>query len=175
VLAVAGTSAACLLTTPLDGLGGGAAPVAVDAVDAADSGPAVVVDASVDADASAEPAGLRVTRLRLVDNDTGVPLAGYDPLADDVILARSALGDGTLEALAEGPGPVGSVAFDIGPDQVSIENRAPYIISSDRDGGGFFPWNPPLGSFVLTVTPYSAAGRTGMKGTSRTVRFTVQP
>jgi len=58
---------------------------------------------------------------------------------------------------------------------VSTENHTPYVISGDLDGGGFFPWVPPSGTFVLTATPYSMEERGGMKGTPHTVRLTVQP
>ena len=172
-----GSVAACSLTTSLAGLSG------TDAADGGSGGSGDAggdasgdaPDASLDAVAIDSPSGLRVTRLRLINNDTGAPLAGYDPLAADVTIAKSALAKATLEAFAEGSPPLESIGFDIDSVAVSTENRTPFVLSGDRDGGGYYAWDPPVGSFVLTVIPYTKADRGGMTGTARTVRFSVLP
>jgi N-acetylneuraminic acid mutarotase len=54
-----------------------------------------------------------------------------------------------------------------------IESVAPYAIAGDHGFGSYAPWNPPLGSHTLVVTPYSKAGAGGTAGQSITVQFNV--
>ena len=175
-LAVTCGAAACSLTTSLTGLSGADAPDGgQSAGDSGDAGGGAATDAVRDASGSDGPIGLRVTRLRLINNDTGKPLNGYDPLASEVTLAVADFANATLEAFAEGPLAVGSIGFDIDSVRESTENRTPYVISGDRDGGGYYVWKPPIGTFFVTATPYSGSERTGTAGAPLQVRFTVQP
>jgi uncharacterized delta-60 repeat protein len=72
------------------------------------------------------------------------------------------------------PAAVGSVVFDInGPvKRKEIQNSAPYALLSDHRGD-YFGIMPPVGSYTLTVTPFSAVGGGGQKGVAKTIAFSV--
>ena len=74
------------------------------------------------------------------------------------------------------PATVGSVLFVLGGTQTvnHNENLAPYALFADSNGD-YNPWTPAIavGSYTLTVTPYTAANSGGTAGTPLSVSFTV--
>ncbi len=74
------------------------------------------------------------------------------------------------------PSTVGSVKFDLN-GATKTENAAPYTWAGDspKSGGGinYLPFTPSAGGHKLTVTPYSGANGTGVRGTTTILFFTV--
>ena len=72
------------------------------------------------------------------------------------------------------PEQVGSVFLEIsGPVTASRnENVAPYALFGDM-GGNYEPANLPIGTYMLTATPYSGKNQGGTMGTALTIQFSV--
>ncbi|WP_265991427.1 putative Ig domain-containing protein [Larkinella insperata] len=72
------------------------------------------------------------------------------------------------------PATVGSVRMVLSGRQnrTQTETGAPYSLFGDSNGD-YNNWIPPVGSYSLTVTPYTGAGATGSVGTPLTLNFTV--
>jgi len=120
---------------------------------------------------SASPAILSVTQLILMDAPAGTDLG---VLSDDSIINFGELPTDKLNIRAEtNPPTVGSVVFALNNNSnFRTENAAPYTLAGDS-GGGFDDWTPELGSYTLTVTPYSEAGAGGVAGAPLTIDFQV--
>ena len=71
---------------------------------------------------------------------------------------------------AEVEGPVGSVRFFLNGAVERTENVAPYALAGDINGD-YLPWNPSVGSYELTATPFSGTGASGSQGTGLTITF----
>jgi hypothetical protein len=172
-LAVSIVLGACTLGS-LDGLSGGSA--SPSDLDGSADGPrddASVVDASQETMGDGATSGQQIARLRLVNVDSTQPIAGFDPLADGVTLALSALPPRfTMEALTT-PVRVGSVVFVVDSDTPHLENSAPYTVNNGVPGGQLAAWHPTLGSHVVHVTPYTASAGNGEPGETKTLAFVV--
>jgi hypothetical protein len=123
-------------------------------------------------------AGQSVTSLTLINADTDQPIAGYDPLPNNVTLNLADLPTRNLNLRANtNPSVVGSVRFNYdGNASYRIETQAPYAIGSDalvNNVPDYNAWTPAVGSHTLTVTPYTQGGAAGTAGTALTVAFTV--
>jgi N-acetylneuraminic acid mutarotase len=72
------------------------------------------------------------------------------------------------------PATVGSVVFNLSGSQTKnqTESSLPYALFGD-DKGDYNGWTPPVGSFTLKGTPYSASGGAGIAGRALTVSFSV--
>lgn len=72
------------------------------------------------------------------------------------------------------PSPVGSVRMVLSGRQsrTQTETGFPYALFGDVNGN-YNSWTPLVGTYTLTVTPYTGAGATGTVGTPLTVTFTV--
>ncbi|WP_211325354.1 putative Ig domain-containing protein, partial [Larkinella arboricola] len=72
------------------------------------------------------------------------------------------------------PVTVGSVKMVLSGKQsrTQTETGAPYALFGDTNGD-YKPWIPALGSYSLTVTPYTGAGAAGTAGTPLTINFSV--
>ncbi|MDO7852481.1 T9SS type A sorting domain-containing protein [Hymenobacter convexus] len=112
-----------------------------------------------------------VTGFVLVNADTDLDLITLTP---GMVLDLNGLPTQNLNIRAEVDSPVGSVTFALSgaQAQAATENLAPYALFSDF-GGDYFAWTPPLGSYVLTATPFAAGGGTGPAGTPLTLSFSV--
>jgi len=122
--------------------------------------------------------GQSVTSLTLINADTDQPIAGYDPLPNNVTLNLADLPTRNLNIRANtNPTIVGSVRFNYdGNANYRTETQAPYAIGSDalvNNVPDYNAWTPAVGSHTLTVTPYTQGGAAGTAGTALTIAFTV--
>lgn len=118
--------------------------------------------------------GQAVTSYTLINANTDVPIAGFNPIAEGAILNLSTLPTTHLNMRANTtPGTVGSVRF--GLDAVGnygTESYTPYALASDSDGD-YYVWTPTLGAHTVVATPFTGQGATGTAGTALTLHFTV--
>jgi glucose/arabinose dehydrogenase len=120
-----------------------------------------------------------VTSLTLINADTDLPIAGYDPLPDGATLNLATLPTRNLSIRANtNPATVGSVRFTYDGDaNYKVESLAPYAIAADNGflngNPNYNAWTPALGSHTLTVTPYTQGSASGNAGTPLTIAFTV--
>ncbi|WP_216688109.1 InlB B-repeat-containing protein [Hymenobacter siberiensis] len=118
--------------------------------------------------------GPQVTSLTLINADTDLDLQA---LTTGAVLNLATLPTPNLTIRANtSPATVGSVLFVLGGTQ-SVnhnENLAPYALFADSNGD-YNPWTPAIavGSYTLTVTPYTAADNGGTAGTPLSISFTV--
>ena len=114
----------------------------------------------------------QVTSYTLVSADSNADLQTLTP---GMTLNLAMLPTRNLNVRANtSPGTVGSVLFALTGTQTQnqTESVAPYALFSDN-GGAYNPWTPPVGSYSLTATPYTAAGGGGTAGTPLTLGFSV--
>ncbi|GAB2851675.1 InlB B-repeat-containing protein [Hymenobacter ruber] len=73
------------------------------------------------------------------------------------------------------PATVGSVVLALSgaATQNQTESNAPYALFGDNGVGTYNPWTPPVGSYTLLATPYSAASGGGTAGTPLSISFSV--
>ncbi len=125
--------------------------------------------------ASFSPAGAQtVDKIRLINADTELPVAGFDPLVDGAVLDLRALPTRNLsiEAITI-PATVGSVRFGYdGNPNFKTEGVAPYSFTGDSNGD-FDPFTPTVGSHTVTATAFSGGGASGTASPTLTVNFTV--
>ena len=121
-----------------------------------------------------------VSTFTLINADTDLPLAGYDPLPGGATLNLATLPTRNLSIRANtNPATVGSVRFSYdGNSNYRLENMVPYSLSGDNglNGNGlpnYLPWTPAPGSHTLTATPFAQSGAGGSAGAALTIRFTV--
>lgn len=119
--------------------------------------------------------GEAVDTFTLINADTDLPLAGFDPLLDGAVLNLGTLPTRNLSIRANTvPSTVGSVRFAYdGNSNYRTENVSPYAIAGDDPQGNYNPWTPAVGPHTLTATPYSGSNASGTAGTSQTISFTV--
>ena len=115
-----------------------------------------------------------VTSLTLIDADTDLPVAAYDPILSGTIIDLNALPTRNVNIRANSdPDPVGSVKFGYdGNLDYQIESVPPYAFAKDV-GGNYFSWTPRVGPHTVTATSFTGASATGTQGTTLTVNFTV--
>ncbi|HEX8914749.1 MAG TPA: choice-of-anchor D domain-containing protein [Humisphaera sp.] len=77
----------------------------------------------------------------------------------------------TVRADPAAGGTAASAVFAVDGVIVRTESFAPWSIAGEV-GTDYTPWNVPLGTHTLTVTPFSGTGGTGTPGTPITVTFT---
>ena len=114
----------------------------------------------------------QVTSYTLVSADSN---ADIQTLTAGITLNLATLPTRNLNVRANtSPGTVGSVIFALSGAQIQnqTESVVPYALFSDN-GGAYNPWTPPVGSYSLTATPYTAAGGGGTAGTPLTLAFSV--
>ncbi|MFC6223002.1 PQQ-dependent sugar dehydrogenase [Hymenobacter artigasi] len=116
----------------------------------------------------------QVTSLTLINADTDLDLQA---LTTGAVLNLATLPTPNLTIRANtSPATVGSVLFVLGGTQAVShnENLLPYALFGDSNGD-YNPWTPAIavGSYTLTVTPYTAADNGGTAGTPLSISFTV--
>jgi hypothetical protein len=155
------------------------APAETPPVDAGSDTAAPVVKPTVDA-APAAPTGPGVVSFTLINCDTDLPIANYDPIPEGTTLTLAALPTQNLNIRANTVTPnaevIGSVAFDLdGVTNFHIEGAAPYALGSDN-AGDYTPLTPPLaaGAHSLSAKTYSEAAAAGTAGNAKSLNFTVQ-
>jgi N-acetylneuraminic acid mutarotase len=115
-----------------------------------------------------------VTSLTLINADTDLPIAGYDPLLTGTTLDLYKLPTHDLNIRVNTSAvAVGSVGFNYdGKTTYFTDSVAPFDIGGDTTGN-YLPWTPALGAHTLIVTPYTGTNRTGTAGTALSENFTV--
>ena len=101
--------------------------------------------------------------------------ADIQTLAAGVVLNLATLPTRHLNVRANtNPATVGSVVFSLSgaATQTLTESVIPYALFSDN-GGVYNAWTPPVGSYSLLATPFTASGGGGTAGTALTINFTV--
>ncbi len=112
---------------------------------------------------------LDVTSLTLVYAGTEGDIG---PLTDGMVINKSQYSGFSIRAdICEG-GAVQSVQFILNGNIFRTENVAPYALNGDKNGS-YYPWNPAVGIYTLTVTGYSAKSATGTAGAPMTITFEV--
>lgn len=113
-----------------------------------------------------------ISGFTLINADTDLPMAGFDPLNSGATINLGALPTRNLNVRANATGAA-SVRFGYDANaNVRVESSAPFALAGDT-AGNYYAWTPTLGSHSVTATPFSAAGAGGTAGTSRTITFTV--
>ncbi|MDO8543082.1 MAG: hypothetical protein Q7S40_21830 [Opitutaceae bacterium] len=138
-----------------------------------------------------------VTSFTLIDADTNAPIAGFESLAEGVVLDLAALPTRQLNIKANcEPQQVGMVRFELSgtdpnrtpltlvqpisngfPNQIEI--YYPYMLAGDPSVEGeqlphhSYSWTPAVGRYTLTATPYAAKKQWGARGEALTVHFEV--
>ncbi|QJD79504.1 choice-of-anchor Q domain-containing protein [Spirosoma rhododendri] len=115
----------------------------------------------------------RLAQLLLINADTDQPIQQLTN-GQQLDLSKLPTKHLAIQALTD-PVTVGSVVFALSGQQShqQTETLAPYALFGDDQGGHYYSWTPPLGSYTLTATPYSGMGGTGSVGTALSVSFTV--
>jgi hypothetical protein len=118
------------------------------------------------------PKQLTVTKLSLVNADTGAVISGYDALTDGMTLDLSKL-PAHLTVVAQVSGNVQSAKFALSDGSINrVDNTAAYSLTNEG-GNKYTPWSAKNGTVTLSVTPYgsdSAAGSAG-KAMSLTLKL----
>jgi hypothetical protein len=104
----------------------------------------------------------------LVNPQTGSPVPGYESLRDRAILYREELPSSVDIRASTFPSTVGSVRFTY-DGTTCHTNIAPYGLAQALGT----PLTPGVGSHVLTATPFSGGGGSGLGGVPASVRFRV--
>jgi hypothetical protein len=106
----------------------------------------------------------QVKSLSLIDASNG---SVVKVLADGDTIDKSMLPMFSIEADTSG-NLFGSVVFEVNGTPYSRENGWPYAIN----GGSttkYKPWNPVVGTYVISATPYSMSNARGVRGMARSV------
>lgn len=118
----------------------------------------------------------KVLNFTLIDAETDMPIAGYDPIPDSSVINLFFLPTDQLSIRANiDPEVVGSVDFDLEGtfDAHRLEEEFPYALFGDINGDYFLPdqvFEEGM-SFDLAATPYSRPRREGVEGCSLTIHF----
>jgi glucose/arabinose dehydrogenase len=115
-----------------------------------------------------------VASFTLINAQTNLPIAGYDPIPGGANINLATLPTRDLNIRANTtPSAVGSVRFGwAGNAAYSTDDTAPYSIGGDNTGD-YVNWTLATGTHTLTGTPYSGAAATGTAGTATTLSFKV--
>lgn len=117
--------------------------------------------------------GQSVTSFTLINATTDLPITAHNPMVNGSTIATNSLPTTNLNIRANtNPPTVGSVVFSFsGQPSSRVESGAPYALAGDS-AGNYANWNPGLGTFTLTATPYTGPGGAGTAGTPLTITFT---
>jgi hypothetical protein len=121
-------------------------------------------------DASAQTPA--VTGLTLINADTDLPVAGFDPIPNGATIDLAALPTVNLNLRANTtPASTGSVRFGLDATaSFKTDNAAPYALGSETTGN-YAAWTLSLGSHTVTATGYTGANATGTAGAPLTISF----
>ena len=99
-------------------------------------------------------------------------------VTEGAIISLAKIGFSKLNIRANPSTTVGSVKFVLSGAQSKTykDNASPYALMGDDGSGNYYfgTWGPPpVGSYTLTATPYSADDAAGTAGTAKTIHFTI--
>jgi Polysaccharide lyase len=100
----------------------------------------------------------------------------YKALTNGSSLSLSAMGTPKVNIRANYATTVGSVKFVVtgAKSYTYIDNAKPFALFGDDGNGNYYYGSYlPVGSYTMTVTPYSGLKGTGTAGTPTTVKFTI--
>ncbi len=120
------------------------------------------------------PSGQSVASYTLINADTDLPIAAYDPIPSNATIDLNTLPTRNLNVRANtSPATVGSVKFgyDANADY-RLESYLPYAMASDNNGN-YLPFTPTVGAHTITGTPYTGAFGGGTAGTVLVLHFTI--
>jgi PKD repeat protein len=112
-----------------------------------------------------QPIPPRVTKLSLVNADTGQVVAGYENLQNGSTLDLATL-PARINIAASVEGQTESLKFDLAGGS-RIDNDASYTLDASA-------WSPLDGAHTLRVTPYAGNNATGTAGVTTTLNLTVR-
>ncbi|NJO02472.1 MAG: hypothetical protein HC880_12975, partial [Bacteroidia bacterium] len=112
----------------------------------------------------------------LIDAQRDVPVAGYDPMPDSVVLDLARIPQHFSIRANVSPDTVASIRMEIyGTEElIRAEEIVPYSVFSD-DGGNYQSWEylltpPRAGStYLITATPYTMRNARGISGKGRSL------
>ncbi|NJL58168.1 hypothetical protein HC928_25920, partial [bacterium] len=110
----------------------------------------------------------QITGFTLVNADTNTDIK---TLTNGDVLNLALLPTRNLNIRANSAGSVASVNFRLN-DSGRTENSAPFAVWSDNNGD-YAAWQPTLGTYVLSATPYSQVQHGGAVGQTLTITFAV--
>jgi len=114
-----------------------------------------------------------VTNLTLINADSDLPIAGYDPIPTGATLNLATLPTRKLNMRANVNNLTKSVIF--GYDANSTfrkEATAPFAFAGDASGN-YTSWTPTTGAHTVRATPYSTTSYSGTVGATYSLAFTV--
>lgn len=115
-----------------------------------------------------------VLSFTLINADTGQPVTGFNPIANNATINLTTLGLPRIAIRANTGGPVESVRFGLNSNpNFGLENSAPYALHSNDEDGNYLPWSPGAGVYDVTATAYSKNKGSGTAGAPLSVRFTI--
>ena len=117
---------------------------------------------------------LSVGQIEVISMDLVSAPAGnlISTLSNGYVINKALIpGDFSIEAIICS-GTVGSVVFNLNGTNIRTESVYPYMINGDNPPGVIRSWNPSVGFYTITATPYSGAGGNGSMGTPLT--YTIQ-
>lgn len=133
----------------------------------------VMAVASAQVSASAADTPIVVTSFTLINADTDMPIAGFDPIAPHAVLDLATLPTRRLNVRANTSGSVGSVRFGYDARaNAGTESVAPFAFAQDT-GGDYKPWTPQQGAHVMSATPHTQSWARGDVGTGLSLPFFV--
>ncbi len=115
-----------------------------------------------------------VTNFTLINADTDLPVAGFNPIPSGATINLTLLPTSNLNIRANTtPSTVGSVRFGLdAAANFSTDNAVPYALAGGS-GGNYAPWTPTLGSHTVTGTPFTRTNARGTAGKASSVTFLV--
>ncbi len=132
----------------------------------------VIIFSYIKITGNAVVSSIYIDRISLIDADRDIVIQGYENLQDGMTVNLASLPTRNITIAAFTVGNVKSVIFGLDDNQnYKYEGSAPYSISGD-DGANYRPWNVPLGTHTLNVTPYATFTTSGDRGASKTIRIT---
>lgn len=129
-----------------------------------------VTSTSANLSVTQPPYTVTITSLTLVNADNG---SDIQTLNSGAVLNLATLPTKNLAIRANPSSSVGSIIFNLTGTEThtQIESIAPYALYGGTTA--YTSWTPSLGSYSLSVTPYSAAKGGGTAGKSMSVNFSV--
>lgn len=108
----------------------------------------------------------------LINANTELPVAGFDPIPNNSIINRNVTGSNlNIRANTASTG-IGSIRFELDGVSGRIENTAPYALTGDNNGN-YNSWTPSLGAHRLKGYAYSQTNAQGTLLDTLTIFFTV--
>ncbi len=122
----------------------------------------------------AKAAAQTVNSLTLLNADTDVPIAGFDPIPNGATIDLSALPTVNLNIRANTtPSTTGSVRFGLDATaNYRTDAVVPYSLGGDTSGN-YAAWTPSLGSHTVTATAFTGSNGSGTAGPTLTVSLLV--